>query len=297
MSTAPSMSQLSRMILSDQANLSSGVGTNTVRVNLDSSTLRAQHQLIRAQGNRGRRSRDLSRVRTGNRRVTGNVVSTPSDTELDYWLPWAMGGSLTEIGNTLAKRYIGFDKVAEMFTYSGCVVSRLNLSAQVGQPVVLTADIEGTDEADLATWPADDPGLDVAGESFFILSDLTLTVAGTARQVPGFSLTLDNFLDSERFMNAATREHIPSQDCQISLEVEMPYNADNTGLYTITDEGVAGSMALSDGTDTYTITFGKLVAEQDGASVEERQEIRLPLTLEALRDGVNGTAQMAVVKS
>lgn len=292
MTTFPSMSQLSRVILSDSSDLSSGV-----RVNLDSTTLRAQHQLIRAQGNRGQRARSLSRVRTGNRRVTGNIISTPSDTELDYWLPKAMGGSLTAIGNTLPTFYAGVDKVAEMFKYTTCVVSRLNLAAQVGQPVVLTADIEGTDEEDLATWPVDDPGLAVSGESFFILSDLTLTIGGTERTVPGFSLTLDNFLDTERFQNAKTREHIPSSDCQISLEIEVPYNADNTGLYTIADTGIAGVLALSNGTDTYTMTFGKVVAEQEGASVEERQEIGLPLTLEALKDDVGSVEQMAVVKS
>lgn len=292
MSTAPSMSQLAKILVSTSTDFTSGV-----RINLDSASLRGQHQLIRAQGNRGRRSRDLSRVRTGNRRATGNIISTPSDTELDFWLPRAMGGSITDIGDTLDKFFVAIDKVTEKFKYTGCVASRLNLAAQVGQPVVCTVDIEGTDEEDLETWPTD-PGLDVAGESFFILSDLALTIGGTARQVPGFSLTIDNMLDTERFMNAQTREHIPSADCQITLEIQLPYNADNTDLYTIADEGVAGSLVLDDGTDVYTFTFGKLVADQEGASIEERAELNLPLSLEALRSGV-GTAvpQLAVVKS
>lgn len=293
MGAAPSMSHLSKVIYSAVTGLTDGV-----RANLDSTSLRGQHQLISAHGNRGRRGRDLSRVRRGNRRGLGNVVSTPSDTELDFILPMAMGGALTDIGNTLPKFFVGVDKVADMFKYTGVVVSRLNLSAQIGQPVVMTIDLEATDEEDLATWPETDPGLDVSGEGFFILSDLVLTIGGTAREVPGFSLTIDNMLDTERFMNAKTREHIPSQDCMITLEIQVPYNSDNTDLYTIADAGVAGSLVLNNTVDIYTMTFGRLVAEQEGPSVETRQELQLPLTLEALRSNLpTAVPQLAIVKS
>lgn len=156
----------------------------------------------------------------------------------------------------LIQRYnLSASHLYSVFLYEGCRVSRATFSASTGGPLQLTLDIEAETEQKLAyggsaTWYDAETGLvevtspagdDVPtsvpdNDSIFMFSDTGgatgyMTLGNSDRECFDWSLTIDNVLDTGRYMNSLTRRNIPSLDRIVSMSATVPFTAAEDDLY------------------------------------------------------------------
>jgi hypothetical protein len=252
-----------------------------------SCTLKKSENLVYTNGIRGTRERIDHRIVSASYAVTGNITLNPSVTELDRLLPRMLGGEtaggVTDIAETIPEFVICVDKVRKVYTYAGCKIVRWTLSSAEGQPIELSLDIEGQTESEAASGTF--PSLTIDTDDVMAHSDSTLTLSGASIPVKQWSLTVDHMCDTARFMNSETRAEIPAHDLSVQLSCLLGWTDDTEDLYDTGASGVEGSLALSDGTSTYTWNFGLLVSSAQGVEVPGKGEVMLPMTYDAYKSG------------
>jgi hypothetical protein len=280
MSDVPSRSALAKLGI-DSAN------PTTKAFEFIDCGLRKRSTQYHSEGVRGTRSRKKWRVREVRRECSGPISMYPTTTELDLLWVWLVGGASSpwSPAETLVERYIQVDKIAKVYTYAGCVASRWTLSGSSGQPVRLTIEVEAETETEgnAGTFPS----ITIPTDNFFIFSDLTLTLGGSARKFGSFSLTWDNLVDADRYNNSLTRAEIAGMDRAVSMSVGTPYTTDNADLYNIAVAGAAASLVMADGTTTYTFDVANAKIPDEGPELSGKAEIMLPLTVNCFADDTN----------
>lgn len=295
MTDVPARGALSKMAIDSAAPLD----TSSTHMEFISCGLKATNTHAYGSGIRGERSRHKSRARIVATDTRGPIVLQPSATEIDFLLPYILGGTtdvggVTDVADTLPEFLLGVDKVTKVFTYTGCRVGRCVIQGNAGQPLTWTLDISAESESvgDAGTFPA----VTLNTDNFFVFSDLTLTLNSTARKFRAFTLTIDNLLDDERRNNALSPTEISAQDRAVQLTVDAPYTSDNEDLLGAAIAGAAGSLVMNDGTDTYTFDFGNCKIPSDGPTVDGKTEIQLPITVDCLKSGTSDS-EIKVTKS
>ena len=269
-----------------------------------SCSLSKTSELAVTSGQRGKRGRDFNRARTHKYKATGQLVLEPCVAELDALLPWLLGGattsSVTAFTDALAKRFVTVDKVTKVMTYAECVISQWVFEGSEGNPLRLSLDIEGQSETEgnAASFPSLTPSF----ENFFIFSDLTFAVNSITCTPKSFRLTVNNNLDTERFLNSLTRDEIPSLDRTVNLEIALPYDTVHEPLYDLGPydaQGVAGSLVLTDATEgfSYTLALTSLKAPEPPIEVGERSELMLNLNYQVFGDHENDDEEFTVTKA
>ena len=252
-----------------------------------SESVRMVQSHVNTQGVRGTRSRFAHRTRIASEQITGSITMQPSVAEIDRLLPRILGGAtaggITALAETVPEFQLMVDRITKVFTYAGCRIGRCVISGSAGQPIQFVLDIEGETESvgNAGTFPA----ITIDTQQMFVFSDLALTLDGTAREVQSFALTIDNMLQSDRYMNSVTRSEIPAMDRAISLECVVPYTTDEDDLYDLAVAGIDGSLVLADGTTTYTVDFGNLKAPANSPVVTGKTEITLSLAFDVYKTG------------
>jgi hypothetical protein len=268
----------------------------TARFEFLSSTLKKQETFAYGEGVRGSRSRFSYRAREVRQDISGDIVMNPSVTEIDLLLPWIMGGTtsggVTDLANALTGRFVCIDKVQKVYTYAGCYVNRCVIEGSPGQPLVWTLSLVGQTETEgnSGTFPT----LSIPTDNFFVFSGITLTLNSVAYQPERFRLTIDNMLDGDRFLNSLTRTAIVPKDRIVTLETSLMFG-DSNALYDVAVTGYAGSLAITDGTTTYTIAFGNLKAPAVGVDIPGRDELKLPLAYQSFHNGTNSECKFTKV--
>lgn len=203
---------------------------------------------------RGTYDKDGNRVRHSRTVITPRGVFEPSATELTYLLPWAMGGSPTGSGvvtypaaNAPAERYVFFSPVAgDTWFLSGVGVDVATFRAASGEPLTVELDLLGTT---YNTAHAAYPSLTIDQTTQpFMLSDLVLTVGGSAVQCRAFSYRLNNNLDKTRYLNSLTLTRLQKLARQHTFTLDVP-SGDNASLW---DNGVAGTTLVATFTNPNT---------------------------------------------
>ena len=267
----------------------STVDANTPGFEFVSFGLKKTDTQVDGNGIRGTRSRHSSRSRIVSRVVNGPIVMNPTPTELDALLPWILGGTtsggVTAVAETLPTRNVAIKRVRKMATFDGCVIASAVLAITAGQPVQLTLNVEGKDEteANVSGWPA----ITFHTDNMFVPDDVTLTIDGTEHKFSALTLTLDNMLQTDRFLNDLTRDKITPQDRSVTADLTVPYDDVSDVLYGIAIAGVAASIVLAQGGVTYTIDLANVKAAAVGPEIGGKSEIPLGLQLRSFYDGTN----------
>lgn len=246
--------------------------------------LRLTEEFYDARGISGSRSRRSERVRRANRKVGGTPLNfEPNVAELVNLLPRILGGSPSgttyPLAETLPSFWASMDKVEKVYTSTGCVVSKATFSAeQGGSPLKLALDIEATDqsEANSGTFPA--LTLNVASGPF-LFSDAVISVGGSTYSFKSFELTIDNVLDTERFLNSTTRTLIPSKDRIITVKLMAPH-VSNTALYNRALAGDRVIITLTNAdVNTVSLVFDMVAVQfpKRSPQANELNEIDIPL--------------------
>jgi len=172
-----------------------------------------------------------------------------------------------------AQMYGWVDKGAKNYQYTLLTISSITISISEQDYVRMRVDFIGGAETEVVSFAGTPPDIDCNSE--FIASDCTFTIGGTAYPFKSFELTINNQLASNQHENAQTRSIFESEDLLITSNITTGWRTDTTGLYR---RAVAGddsaTLVFTDGTDTYTFTFGNTAIPDRGPSVGSGEIIR-----------------------
>lgn len=244
--------------------------------------------ILNATGLMGSRRKDESRSRFGPYSVSASQTCEPSPLWMATWLYRAMGGGSVgspSLADTLPEFGCLQEKGGDVYQYLGNKVSKLKISGKAGGLVEATVDILGkSEDTSVSTFTgAALPSGDSASEPFQH-ADLVLTLAGSARSVLDFNFELNNNCRA-RFVNSLTANHIIEGERMITLTANVVFTSTEAGnLYSLTKEGAAGSLVLTNGTVSTTFTFSR-VQIPDNSAKSQGGEVILPISAQ-----IKGTA-------
>lgn len=295
-----SQSTASRLIVADN----SGFSSNAIGVAFNECSLVGQRTNIMHQGHRGTRQRASCRARTVTDKSGGNITGNFGVQEIDWFLTRGIGhtpgGASPYIpGETIPEWYALVDKVAAIYQYNKLRVASMEISGQESQylnwSVVTAGELEQVYGSTYPATPVPECG------NAFVFSDCTLTYNSTAYKMQSFRLAIDNALDQNQYENSLTPTRFETQDLGVQLTVQTAFRSDTLALYDAALAGAEASLAVTDGTTTYTFHFGNLKYMAGGPTVPGRGRINQSLTFEAMRKANTTTNaddnQLRIVKS
>jgi hypothetical protein len=274
-----SQATASKLIVSDTTTWASGIGVAFNECSLVGQRTNGMHQ-----GHRGTRQRASCRARTLTDKSGGNISGNFSVAEIDWFLPRAIGttGASPWIpGETIAHWDALVDKVAAIYQYNNLRINSLEISGQESQylnwNVACVGELEEVYGLTYPTSPIPDCG------TAFTFADCTLNYNSTAYKMQSFRLSIDNALDQNQYENSLTPTRFETQDLIVQLTVQTAFRSDTLALYDAALAGAEASLAVTDGTTTYTFNFGNLKYMAGGPTVPGRGRINQSLTFEAMR--------------
>ena len=261
-------------------------------------TIRMVQEHAGGGGNRGTRSQHGGRNRVVSERVTGGWTMEPTPTELQSILEIALGlapvGNVYGLDELLPKFGLLVDKVASRYLYNGCLVNKITFSAQQKSNLTCAIEIEGDTElpepAAFSTFNVPQ----IVDEQPYILADSTLVLDGREVSFKSFTITVDNVLDVDRFLNSLGRECIPATDRVVTASFEIPFTEANTVLHDLPAIGIPGTLSFGRGTSSTVFNFPRLQVPADTPAGSSRgDELMLDLEFQARYD-VNPNDEMTI---
>ncbi len=262
-----------------------------------------QQSLIAGHGIRGSRERVIDRVRQGLKTFSGSVVLEPTPTELRDLFPRCLGGAESGSGpyayavaDTNPTFYMTIDRIAKVFTYTGCKVDQWSISSSPGQAMRLALNIEALTETigNSGTFPS----LTYDTGAPFVHHDTSgaVTIGGTAYECGQIQITGSNALKKDRFVNSQTRTELPETDREIRLSLMVPYTSSTVSLYNGGTSGVDVVITYTNGGLSVAYTFGKVIfpAAKSPTTGSKNDEIMLRLDGEALKSSSEPTISIAL---
>jgi hypothetical protein len=252
-------------------------------------------------GMRGTRSRHKNRRRVVRQRVGGPVTIYPTSVELVFLLQQILGGApsgtpqVFPLADALPTFYATADRVTKVFTYAGCAVDKAVFSARSGEPVSLTMDIVAQTETVAAAGSFPALTIDETTQPF-IFSDLALVINAVTYLCKEFTLTLDNVIDKERFLNSLTLSSVQAQDRTIGLTTSLPYG-DASAAYGAGASGVAATATFTDGGTSLAFAMPALQWGKTAPAAGGRGEIFLPINAMAMESAAAGDELTATLDS
>ena len=229
----------------------------------------------------------------------GPLELEPNAAELALLLPWCLGGNATgtpavnyALAETLQTRYVTIDRVSKVFTYAGCAINSARFSAMQGEPLKLSLDVVGQTEtvAAAGSFPAVTESL---ATQPFILSDLVMTIGGTAVAMKKLDVTVNNHIDKNRFFNTNTLSGILANDRETTFETEIPYDTAYTAIYGSGASGVAVVATFTNGAVSMVMTMAAVSFPRRTPPVPNRAEIMLTIRGEA--EMTSTTKELSIV--
>jgi hypothetical protein len=260
----------------------------TARFDFIRESVKRRGSLLNGNGLRGTREEYIDRVRDNIYRVGGSISLQPNAVELALLMPWILGaagsGTTYALADTLTSRYIAVDRIAKVFTYTGCYVNRATFRASQGEPLTLDLDIVGQTETvgNAGTFPS--INIDTTGLGPFIFTDLALTIAGITYNAKDLEITVDNQLDTERFFNSQTLVSVVPTGRSIAFRTTLPYG-DATAVYNAGASGVAVNATFTNNTVSCLFAMGSVAFPTDAPTVPGRSEVMLAVEGQAYHTG------------
>ena len=259
-----------------------------------SCSLNKRQQLVRADGIRGQRSPSGDATQPGTYAVAGSLLLLPRPDDLDFLLPYILGGAEAadqfDLAESLPELVATIDKQVYVETYRGLKVSRAIFRSAQGQPLSLELQLEGRTRDNLAaagTFPT------IAGTLSaklpYVHHQATWTFDNTPIPLNDLVLTIDNQLETNHYNNSQTRTNLPLGEPQITLAFNTPHDAIfHAKLREIPSAGMsAAQLQYNNGINSLTIDFGRLQKPETAVDIRGKQSLRPEVTLAAYADTTN----------
>lgn len=286
-----------RLLLAD---LQAGTGATAISLAPLDCDLAGRRVFGEDTGKRGTRQEFDCGARILSEDVGGGFNIRPTVAEIDWFLQRAVGDRISTFpttplvpGETLPQFYGYRDVVADRYRYDLLVIDKLVVSGSEGQYLNFRFDFAGQKEVGAVTWPASPPAISCASQ--YILADLVFTLGGTVYPFKSFELSIDNKIAPGQQENALFRTQFESQGLTIGLNMTFATRSDTIALYRRAIAGDAGSLAMNNGTNTYTWAFANVKIPGDAPQTPSEGEITMALKMMIKR--TTGTNALTVTKT
>ena len=247
----------------------------------------------------------------GNKKIGGNIAVTllgvgaspTGNTLFDPWLESVLNSSwvsnVLKVGSTVKNFTIEKilqtpDNVSHYFRFKGCQATSLSLEVALNAPVKatfgfmgLTEDAASTSAIAGATYVAQPSGsqplVHINANNFF-------KEGGTASSLmTAFSFTMNNESDANFALGSATAQSITSSSAKITGSCT--YYFSDAAMYNkfVNETSSSLEVKLSDGTNSYTFLFPKVVYGGANNVVNNENAIVLTMPWTAVYDATEGT--------
>lgn len=266
----------------------------TRQFEFQSCTLNRHQQLIHTSGIRGQRAPIGDFTQAGTSTIRGNIMLLPRPDDLDFLLPYILGGAeaadVFDLAESLPELVATVDKAVLVETYRGLKVAQATFRSKEGQPLSLELQLEGKtkdDSAAAGTFPAISSTL--SEKLPYVHHHASWTFDETDIAINDLMLTIDNGLELDQFNNSQTRSRLPEGEQTITLAFTTPHNSDfDDHLREIAASGVsAAQLVFDNGTDSLTVDFGLLQKPETPVDIRGKKSIRPQVTLQAYEDKAN----------
>lgn len=236
------------------------------------------------EGLRGTRTRSVERVALGNIKVAGSIKFQPSPAEFEALLPFLLGAAGSSgtyaLSESLPDMYLQIDEIASVYTYLLRATSG-KIEGAPGKRIELTLNVVGKTLTIGAagTFGASIPAIDTTARAYmFYDMGSGVTIAGTSYSVDKFELNVDNKIEPT-YMQGQTATDLEPTDRVVKLGLQTRYTSTETGLLAAQRSGTAqsASVGFTNGSNSLTFTFGKLVGVANSVVVPGRKGLRMPL--------------------
>ena len=259
-------------------------------------------QLLDANGLRGQRAHDTSRICTGIRRVGGQILLQPTAPELAAILAWALYGVPSGSGTVTYPfadspilNYVMFsDAQVNVRTYSGCAVNRITIRGSQNDYIKVILDVIGIDEAITAAGSQPNINLNVVPQPF-LFQQLVLTIGGTAYQVKDFEFVVENMI-ADRFYNSPIMTSVIATDRHVTFNADLPEGTSDPGVYGFGNNGVPATAVFTGlGTQVFGIGIPLLTYPRMSSTYSAGHgEVMLPIRGICPASQLNGTQEALV---
>ena len=281
----------------------SGFSTNPIALGVRDLDLIGNRTFTNTTGKRGDRMEYECRTRVTSDAVGGGFNLYFTDSEFDWIIERALGDNIsgypagaTAVGTTIPAFYLFANKGGlQTYRYDNMRINRLAVSGAETQLISARADLVGESENEVSDVTQGANYVDC--DSAFAFQDITLTIGGTGYPLKSFNLIMDNQIVPQ-YENSVTQSIFEAGVLMVRLSVTAAYRSATQALYR---RAVAGddncTLAIADGTNTYTFTFANLKIPGNGPTVPEQGELTMPLEMivQATDDGAGTVTDSIVV--
>ncbi len=220
------------------------------------------------EGMRGDRSLREQSVVEGTISAEGTVVLEVRPDDIEAWLPRILGSN-TDVAATVTAFSCHVERSAECNLYSACKVDRATFTASSTQNLRMSLDIVGTAETAVA-FPS--IAATLSDLQPYVLHQAVITIGGNTYAGDNLEIVVANNLLRDRFFNTQTRTEIPEGSREVTLSLDNPFNSDDTELYTIDRDGLAGNVKFTNGNYSITFTFANLKMPRTRQGISGRND-------------------------
>lgn len=286
----PSQGALTKMAIDDSTVTGiSDFDSSSQGIEFISEDLRMVSTINYNNGIRGTRSRLKDRCVVTQEVITGSIVIEPTPIELDLWFPRILGAAESSdvfaLAETIPEWGVLIDRIVQRHIYTNCRVSRATFTGAQSQPIRMTIEVEGSTEVLSATSFPTVGAIDTGQPYIMGQTTFSLSADASAAECLAWTIVIDNMLDTNRFLNSVTRSKLTPQDRMISLQMTVPYTADEIDLYDQGVAGAAGSLTLTNGGQSTVFSFANLKAPAETPVVSGKTEEFLTLNMVAYKSG------------
>lgn len=248
------------------------------RIEFVSCGVKMRESIENYAGVQAHRGELATRNRLGNVSPGGPLECVPTPAEWVVLLPYILGGTPAgtsyPLGETLPTFTMDLDDGTSIKAYSGCTITTATISAQSGGPVKLSCQIEAIDEG---------VGSTVSGSidqtyGPFMFYEGAFSVGATSSVTPfDFSVTIDNVVDTGRFLNSRTRTSLKARGRHVNFATRIPWGDFYSSLYGIQGSEVAVVGTFTSAGYSLAFTMPKVRFPREGVERQREDELVLPL--------------------
>lgn len=287
-----------RILLADNA---AGT-TNAISFAARNCDLIGNQRFGRDDGKRGTRKQFACGARVLGEDVAGGFDLYPTAAQLDWIIQRFMGNNIAtypaaaaSAQETLHPIYGFVDKGPSNFRYDLLHFSSIIFSFREGDYLNVRLNFVGSAEAGDVTWPVGAPAIDCDSE--YVSSDVVFTYDSDPYAFKTLDLTVDNGILPGQQENALNRTIFEADDFMVDLNGTFGYRTDTKALYRQAIAGAAASIAMDDGNDVYTFSFGNLKLPGEGPKMPDSGETIMSLAMKAYSVFDPAAEQLSIAKS
>lgn len=265
------------------------------RIEFVSCGVKMRESIERFTGVQSHRGELSGRSRLGNVSPGGPLECIPTPAEWVVLLPYILGGTPSGTSYPLAETLPTFTldlyDGTSLKGYSGCVISQATITAQSGGPLKLSCQIEAIDET---------AGSTVSGSidqtyGPFMFYEGAFSIGATSSVTPfDFSVTIDNGVDTGRYLNSRTRTSLVARSRSVMYNCRIPWGDFYSALYGIQASEVAVVGTFTSAAMSLAMTMPKVRFPRDGVERQREEELVLPMSGKACKTN-SSTDELQVV--